>query len=109
MLASPEETCPDVHTNPATEKILRLAALYAILQIGRQPSFGGGGLATAKMQASNDPVMTNATSKQLWTFVALLLRRQLLQQCLRVLQVARVEALRKPPVRRPAVRALALA
>ena len=49
----------------------RLAALYAILQIGRQPSFGGGGLATAKMQASNDPVITNATSKQLWTFVAL--------------------------------------
>jgi hypothetical protein len=87
----------------------RLAALYAILQIGRQPSFGGGGLTAAKMQASNDPVMTNATSKQLWTFVALLLRRQLLQQCLRVLQVARVEALRKPPVRRPAVRALALA
>jgi hypothetical protein len=38
----------------------RLAALYSILEIGRQPSFGGRGFAMADAEASNDPVMTAA-------------------------------------------------
>ena len=44
----------------------RLAALYSILETGRQPSFGGSGFAKAAEQASNDPVMTNATRNLLW-------------------------------------------
>jgi hypothetical protein len=44
----------------------RLAALYSILETGRQLSFGGSGFAKVAEHASNDPVMTNATRKLLW-------------------------------------------
>src|SRR5215831_17886919 len=44
----------------------RLAALYSILETGRQPSFGGSGFARVAEHASNDPVMTNATRKLFW-------------------------------------------
>src|SRR5262249_18868496 len=85
----------------------RLAALYSILETGRQPSFGGSGFAKVAEQASNDPVMTNATRNLLWgndmrppLSVALRLHRQLLQQRLRILQITRLEPLREPPVNR---------
>ena len=44
----------------------RLAALYSILEIGRQPSLGGRGFAMADAEASNDAVMTTATGKLFW-------------------------------------------
>jgi hypothetical protein len=44
----------------------RLAALYSILETGRQPSSGGIGFARVAEHASNDPVMTNATRKLFW-------------------------------------------
>ena len=69
----------------------RLAALYSILEIGRQPSLGGRGFALADAQASSDAMMTTATGKLFWRNEmgvsifsrALPLRRQLLQQRLR--------------------------
>ena len=44
----------------------RLAALYSVLEIGRQPSFGGTAFAMAGVQASSDVVMTTATGKLFW-------------------------------------------
>jgi hypothetical protein len=44
----------------------RLAALYSILEIGRQPSLGGRGFALADAQASSDAMMTTATGKLFW-------------------------------------------
>jgi hypothetical protein len=38
----------------------RLAALYSILETGRQPSLGGKGFAMADAQASSDAAMTTA-------------------------------------------------
>src|SRR5262249_48015494 len=86
----------------------RLAALYSILEIGRQPSFGGFAMADA--EASNDPVMTTATGKLFWRndmsasisrpSGQLPLRRQLLQQPVRLFQIARVKPFSEPAVDR---------
>jgi hypothetical protein len=87
----------------------RLAALYSILETGRQPSLGGKGLAMADAQASSDAAMTTATVALPWrndmslvseVFVALPLLAQFLQQRFRLLQIARVEPFREPPVNR---------
>ena len=79
----------------------RLAALYSILETGRQPSLGGKGFAIADAHASNDAVMTSSNGQTVLkkcheTPHLRRYARQLLQQRLRVLQIARVEAFRKP-------------
>jgi hypothetical protein len=93
----------------------RLAALYSTLETGRQPSLGGKGLAIASAQASSDAAMTTATVTLPWrndmsliseVFMALPLLAQLLQQTLRLFQIARIESPRKPAVNRQPSRGL---
>jgi len=88
----------------------RFAALYSLLETGRQPSFGGKGFAIADAHASNDVVIIRVTDRPFWRNDTSLLRcghrrrkplrRQLLQQRLRLLQIARIEPLREPAVNR---------